>query len=452
MTCRDVDALLTDLQDGRLDSGSELRLHAHLEECASCRARVGSWSVLTPAMRALAPSPPSPFDERRMMAEIERRMAQKEVAPSPRRWRVWATPVLVAAAAACVFVALRLRPHLPALPYGSIVAQTGDVHADGRRMVAARGARVRVDVRATASLTITGPATVALEGDAEHARIVLDEGLVEASVVHRTPEETFAVVTPAGRIEVRGTRFAVAAGSAGSWARVDDGRVALFDSAGVEHLLSAGETRDFVPAVARPAAPVDDAVPLPKPAAPAAAEHSTCRAPKIACDQLTQTARTLMREKRYGDAVAAIEPAFATHAGCPDRTTKCRDELGYLRAEALRLMGRLEDAVAAYRTLDRGGAPAATRQNALYAAAQLERRLGRVGAARVDYEAALSASPRGALREEAMLGALQCAESVGGSVALAAARRYLAAFPTGLGADEAKRIEARQAAQRGSTP
>ncbi|HEY2748676.1 MAG TPA: hypothetical protein VGL86_28850, partial [Polyangia bacterium] len=179
---------------------------------------------------------------------------------------------------------------------------------------------------------------------------------------------------------------------------------------------------------------------------------ATCRAPALECARLSESARRLMRGKRYADAIAAIQPALATRGACADRVAACRDELGYLRAEALRLMGKLDDAVAAYRALDRAGARPTTRQNALYAAAQLERRQGRADAARLDFEAALSASPKGPLRQEAMLGAMQCAAAAGGDVALAAARRYLAAFPSGMGADEARRIEARQAAQRGSAP
>src|SRR5262249_29721779 len=59
----------------------------------------------------------------------------------------------------------------------------------------------------------------------------------------------------------------------------------------------------------------------------------------------------------------------------------CDDELRYLHAEALNQAGRLDDAVAAYRALDRRNAPSAMRQNALYAAAQIERRQGHLPAA-----------------------------------------------------------------------
>jgi hypothetical protein len=465
MRCREVEDLFVDLHDRRLDAARELRLHAHVEGCAGCRERAQMWGTLVPALRPLAPPPPSPFDERRMMAEIERRLATAAVAP-PRRWRAWYAPALAAVAAACVLLAWRARtPRVGAEPsYGSIVVERGDVRVDGRAGVATLRAGARVAVTAdgsataaipgAATVTLTGPSAMTLAGDPKHVRIRLDDGVLVAAVVHRQAEESFVVVTPDGRVEVRGTRFAVAAGSAGSWVRVDEGRVAVFDAAGAEHLLSAGESRDLRPAVAPAPAPVIVPSVVPSPASPAvAAAGESCREPKLDCNRLTPQARTLMRDRRYGDALAALAPALASRGACARRVHTCRDELGYLRAEALRLMGRLDEAVIAYRALDRAGALPTTRQNALYAAAQLERRLGRPGAARVDYEAALLAFPAGPLREEAMLGALESAQRAGDdAAALAAARRYLTAFPNGIGASEARRIEANARAGRGSAP
>jgi tetratricopeptide (TPR) repeat protein len=146
-------------------------------------------------------------------------------------------------------------------------------------------------------------------------------------------------------------------------------------------------------------------------------------------------------EERALHLVAAASRAVRDAGpACGRELAACEDELGYLEAEALRGAGRIDQAVAAYRALNRPGAPPAMRQNALYAAAELERRRGRTRAACADYEGALGAAPRGALREEALVGAMECAEELGDRARAAAlGRKYLAEFPDGRAAPDARR-------------
>jgi TolA-binding protein len=128
-------------------------------------------------------------------------------------------------------------------------------------------------------------------------------------------------------------------------------------------------------------------------------------------------------------------------ARCEASTAPCEDELRYLNAETLNQAGRLDDAAAAFRALDRRGAPGAMRQNALFAAAQIERRQGRMAAAAAGFERALAAAPRGALYEDALVGAMESARAAGeGARARALAARYLQEFPRGLAAPSARRI------------
>lgn len=454
MTCREVQDAFADLHDGRLDAASELRVHAHLESCARCREHAAHWSALLPAMRALVPPPPTPMRARRMELEIERRLAEpvSRSARPRRRWPLYGLPFAVAAAAALVLGLLPRKheptavvsvpaPIAPAPPAFAVLTSTekpaGERLAAGSRVVVPTGRRATLQLASLASLALVGPAALTLGGDDQHVTLALDEGRLEAEVAHRRPGQTFVVAFPQGRVEVRGTRFVVMAKPAGSWVRVDEGRVAVFDHDGGEWSVGAGETHDFaaprVPAPVRPAAPQPPHV---------------CASPPVSCGPLTQAVRAAIRGGAYERAESLIEPALRPRPNC--RPLVCRNELGYLRAEALRESGRLDEAVAAYKMLDHRDAPSATRQNALYAAAQLERRLGKLAAARSDFDRALAAAPGGALREEAMLGAMEAADRAGDHVgAVAAARRYLDAFPNGIGAAQARRLVA---SERGDAP
>ncbi len=147
-----------------------------------------------------------------------------------------------------------------------------------------------------------------------------------------------------------------------------------------------------------------------------------------------------MSERALRMVAEARRAARDGSAGCGGARA-CEDELRYLHAEALNQAGRLDDAVAAYHALDRKGAPSAMRQNALYAAAQIEKRAGHVAAASADFERALAVAPRGALHEEALVGAMESARAAGDAPrARALAARYLEEFPRGLAAPAARRL------------
>jgi outer membrane protein assembly factor BamD (BamD/ComL family) len=82
------------------------------------------------------------------------------------------------------------------------------------------------------------------------------------------------------------------------------------------------------------------------------------------------------------------------------------------------------------------------RQNALYAAAQLERRVGRVADARQGFEHAYAVNPDGALAEEALAELLDLWAPTSAG-ARAAAERYLVFYPRGMAAARARRILSR---------
>ena len=338
--------------------------------------------------------------------------------------------------------------------------------------LAAQG-RAELALGRAARVRFSGPTQVVLGGTARAIAVRLEGGTIDAEVAHRSAGETFAVTTRDLRVEVRGTRFSVGAkasestsgssagSSLGSWVRVDEGRVEVALSDGHRQLVSAGETLVWPP----PAAPAPALSPPPPStmssstsssasAPPRAGEPmpreltASCAEARRSCEATARAARDSMRAGDHPEALRLLAASARDRhhgragVGCGGASVAdCEDELGYLRAEALRGAGRIDAAIAAYHGLDRRRAPPAMRQNALYAAAELEARRGRAARARTDYERALAAAPRGALGAESLLGAAESARSAGdGTAAVSLARRYLDEFPVGLGAARARRI------------
>jgi anti-sigma factor RsiW len=460
--CRDVEAKLVDALDGRLEPAASVRLHAHIESCAACRERAALWRGLTPALRALEPAEPPAMATRRMQIEIERRLTGWSAGPPRRRWRWVRAPAMLGTVGALAFALVWGRTRLPGPPPGSGYATVGRLTGAlsvasrplgpsmpvpiGETLVLASGAQTELAMDRGTVVRVTGPAHLTLVGNAHAVTVRLDDGTLAASVAHRLPGETFAVTTPDLRVEVRGTRFSVRRASSGSSVQVEEGQVMVRFADGRTDLVSAGQSTS---SIAPPDAPPAALVPGPSPpAATVAAEAGapSCSIAMRSCRETSGAARSSMRQ---GDPTRALRilaergrSAFDPDARCNGpEIAACQDELRYLRAEALNQAGRLDDAVTAYRGLDRRTAPSAMRQNALYAAAQIERRRGRNDAARADYERALEAAPRGALREEILIGAMETADLTGqAGRARSLARRYLDEFPNGIGVAGARRL------------
>jgi tetratricopeptide (TPR) repeat protein len=363
---------------------------------------------------------------------------------------------LAAAAAAAVFVVARPRLAAP----GSTV----DVPAD---------AQVELRVGRGASVRVRGPARLAVDGAAGAVHLRLDSGELEASVDKRRPGETFVVELRQGWVEVRGTRFSVGYAGSRAWVRVAEGRVAVYRAGEAEErAVSAGEmiwlepatqSRRAAPGGRRPAdtravepgseAPGPTEAPRSAFAPASGGEAVACPDARRICQTGAARARAAMREGASGRALRIMDATRRGWGGaraCPAPPEACVDELIYLRAEALQLEGQLGAALEAYRALDREGAPAAARQNALYAAAEIERRLGRHAAAWRDFDRAFAIAPAGALREEAMAGAMEAAAAAGDEdAAVDRARRYLRAFPAGLAVVRAREILGRGAGPAG---
>ena len=455
LRCADVEARFVEAFDGRLDPAESVRFHSHIEGCAACRERASLWRALTPRLRDAVPPGPDAMATRRMQVEIERGLASAVAASPARRWRLWWGPAFgLVAAAAAIAIWLRVgRPEpAPVVGYAAFVRVKGDARVGDRTSQAAArvpigapialsaGAVVELALDSGAALRVEGPGRVALDGSARDVAVRLTEGKLQARVAHRQANETFAVLTKDVRVEVRGTTFDVAAGAAGSRVEVSEGQVAVKLASGQTRLVSAGDSFDSTAAAI---APAEEEVLEPAPAP--ADTTSSCSQIARSCQATARAIRTSMRAGESDRALRMISDArraaHASDASCPGGAGACDDELRYLHAEALNQAGRLDDAVAAYRALDRRGAPSAMRQNALYAAAQIERRQGHTAAAAADFERALAAAPRGALHEDALVGAMDSARATGDAArAQALAARYLEEFPRGLAAPAARKL------------
>jgi TolA-binding protein len=458
LRCADVEARFVDAMDGRLDPADSVRFHSHIEGCAACRERAALWRGLVPELRAAVPPALDAMSTRRMQVEIDRRLAGVVAAAPARRWRLWWAPAIgLAAAAAVVALWLRIGGQAPpAVGYAAVTSVSGGASVGDRAPSAATrvplgapialsaGAVVELALDSGAALHVEGAAHLALEGSARAVAVRLTDGKVEAQVTHRQAGETFAVITRDARVEVRGTKFAVLASASGTRVEVSEGRVAVQRAGGRTSYVSAGESFDSALDEEAPAAAetTGDAAGA-SAGGPAALDRSRgCAEVARSCQAAARTIRASMRSGDPERALRLIADARrGAHGGDATCAGACDDELRYLHAEALNQAGRLDDAVAAYRALDRRGAPAAMRQNALYAAAQIERRQGRLTAATGDFERALAAAPRGALHEDALVGAMESAHAGGdGARARAHATRYLDEFPHGLAAASARRL------------
>ena len=453
LRCADVESRFVDVVDGRLDPADSVRFHSHIEGCAACRERAALWGALAPRLRAAEPPGPDAMATRRMQVEIERRLAGAVAATPARHWRPWWAPAFgLVAAAVVVAVWIRVAgpARAPLVGYAAFRTLSGDVRiGDQPSQAAARvpvgapialsaGAVVELALDGGAALRVEGPARLTLDGSAHDVAVRLGDGKLGAQVAHRQPGETFAVITRDMRVEVRGTAFSVAATDAGSRVAVSEGQVAVLLPDGRTNLVSAGSAFD-----SSDADDDDEATaPAPAPAATDGDRSPGCADVARSCQTTARAVRASMRAGESERALRLLADARRARSGdasCGSSAGACDDELRYLHAEALNQAGRFDEAVASYRALDRKGAPAAMRQNALYAAAQIERRQGHLTSAAADFERAAAA--HGALHEEALVGAMESARAAGDAPrARALAARYLEEFPRGLGAPAARKL------------
>jgi ferric-dicitrate binding protein FerR (iron transport regulator) len=441
--CKKTQSLLFEKADGRLSSEVRAALDAHLATCPHCKQTFALWTSALPRLRSLAPDEDaaeiSAVSLRRMESEIVRNV-HGTAPPRARRRFVFALAAgLVLAIGVGVFW---VRP-ATSQPFARLQSLWGQVTLSGVAMSkgATLGPGTVLDIAAEgeaaflvgrgAEVRLVGPGRVLFDGSTKAPHLRLDSGSIFVQVAHREAGESFNVTTAHGRVEVKGTRFVVGYSTHGSWVHVEEGEVMAYRQ-GESKPWAVGAGATFSLMRERQ----EEATPSPEPAATPAPEPRTCA--KTTCADESARVRKAMRAGNPMRAIDIVEETLGKFENCA-ATSRCLDELGYLRAEALRQAGRLDGAVTAFKSLNRAGATRAMRQNALYAAAQLERKLGRGEDARQSLERAYASYPDGALSEEALAGLLELVDG-GGTDARAVAERYLAGFPQGMAAARARRI------------
>jgi hypothetical protein len=375
--CRKTQTLLFEKANGQLSADVRADMDAHLTICSHCKQIFAEWTSALPRLRSLSEDELSAVSLRRMENEVLRQL-HGAARPRSRRTLILAVAAGLVLATGVGVVSMRSAT---SQPFARIQTMWGRVTLSGVAMTkgAAMGPGGVLEIAAEgeaaflvgrgAEVRLVGPGRVAFDGTTKAPRLRLDGGRVFVQVAHREADESFHVTTAHGRVEVKGTRFVVGYSAGGSYVHVEEGEVMAFRQ-GESKPWAVGIGSTFSLKAEAPLAQIS----LPAVDSSPPAEPRICA--KSTCGEGGARARRAMRAANPSHAIEIVDEALGKVENCAP-TSRCLDELGYLRAEALRQAGRLDGAVTAFKSLNRAGATRAMRQNALYAAAQLERRLGR---------------------------------------------------------------------------
>lgn len=269
---------------------------------------------------------------------MRRRLRQRAEASATRTRRHWSAIAAFAAGAALVLLSVFvLRPGPPQRASQRPVAATPAPRASATEpsdvSVGLRASGCHGDLAALAQAQrvalegpceVTGPGlriviadAATLGGDAR--ALVLEAGVAELRVdPHHPRSAPFSVTTPAGRIEVTGTRFTVRHDASGGVLQLHEGHVRLVTAQQVRELV-AGERVAWVPEGSRyrlVASTADREPPTPRPRVRRPARRASSRA-------LVETVERLRADGRFAEAAKAIEGAL------PSLSRRDREVLGF---------------------------------------------------------------------------------------------------------------------------
>lgn len=221
-------------RDGRLAPEAVRALGHHAQGCLQCRAAQAELAALTRLAQALPGAAPDALAARRMRSRLMGAALMGDPAPSSAKGGAWLRVALAAALVLVVGGALALR--LRGVP-GPAAGR------DAAMAVAPRAATPgqRVELGGAGWLWPADDARVYVRSSGRDTRIELWHGAITMQVRRRHAGERFVVQLRDAEVEVRGTRFSVAA-DAGRLVRVDvtEGLVAVRVAGEAERLLPAG--------------------------------------------------------------------------------------------------------------------------------------------------------------------------------------------------------------------
>lgn len=404
--CREVEALI-DRRTGGLAEAERLVLEQHLAECASCRQLTHVMREVVDLMREA----PARLGESARERAISNAFESLEASPGrgePRRIGKQVTVGLLAAAAVLLFVRLswpdntngaqlaaNQPPNAPssvsvveAPPAAAVSVPSGtsqeQVLAAAERAEAEPGGAGWVDAPRRET-RVFAHARVEMEPGARlrfreaSSTLELERGRVRVEVDPRA-KRRFAVLTHNFRVQVLGTQFTVSA----ERVEVQRGRVQVFDRRGgvLARELAAGASFTY-----RAPERVQSAKqPVETPA----------RSETVSATQALTEARARLAQ---GDTAGTRELLAQAERAQPSR--RDRAEAGTLRAECALLERDTAEAVRLYRGVAERFGELPAGENAAFAAAQLVARAAGAGAAREHFVRYLARYPNGRFASEA---------------------------------------------------
>lgn len=408
--CREVEALI-DRRAGGLADAERLVLEQHLAECASCRQLTHVMREVVELMRE-APARLGESARERAIANAFENLEASPRRAEPRRLGRQLAVGLLAAAALVLFVRLSwsesANPEQLAtsrevrVPTSASVRELPPVVAvsapsgatEGRSGAASEPAPGAPDIRQASAgwvdatrreIRAFAHARVELEPGArlrfreESSTLELARGRVRIEV-EPSAKRRFAVLTQNFRVQVLGTQFTVSA------ERVDvqRGRVQVFDRRGrvLARELAAGAS--FTYRAPERAQPAKHAV-----ATPESSE-------RVSAAQALAEARARLAEGNIEETRELLAEVERAHPSRRDRA-----EAGTLRAECALLERDASEAVRLYRGVAERFAELPAGENAAFAAAQLAARASGEASAREHFVRYLARYPDGRFASEA---------------------------------------------------